>query len=230
MPSEEELKAQESAEKEKGEKGDKSGDKDKFASKEDLAAITSKLEEQGRKSDEVLKLITSPEFMNRSAPPPPPPKTEEKTVSTEEVDKMEPSQLVAHMLKEVGKMVKASSDKQEESIKSVAASIKLVVDEQADKDAGIQVAQLVKDYGEDAYEKHRDAMYKIVGDAPGISLERAYLIAIGEESPPKKAEARKGTETEKGGQEAEFTETDLSPKEASKKAYDKVFGANKKPI
>jgi len=231
MPSEEELKAQEDAEKEKGEKGDKSGDKDKFASKEDLAAITKKIEEQGRKSDEVFRVLTSEEFMARKTePPPPPPKTEEKVPTQEEINEMNMAQGLGYILKEVKKEIAKGNVETKESIANVAASIQRVTDVEADKDADRQIAQLKKDYGEDKFEKHRAEMVKIVAATPGITANRAYLIAIGEAEPPKKEEAPKGTETEKSGQGAEFTETDLKPKEAAEKAYDKAFGANENPI
>lgn len=232
MPSEEELKAQEDA-KEKGEEDKGSGDKDKFASKEDLVAITSKLEEQGRKSDEVFKLLTSQEFMDRGKPPPPPPpppKSDEKVPTQEEVNEMSMSQGLGYVLKEVGKMVEKSNATQKEAIDNVAATIKQVTDIAADKEADAQIASVKEEFGEEDFEKHRAKMVEIVAESPGISARRAYLVAIGEEKPPVKAETRKGTETEKGGQEAEFEETDLEPKEAAEKAYDKVFGANKKPI
>jgi hypothetical protein len=228
--SEEELKAQESA-KEKGEKGEESGDKDKFASKEDLVAINARLEEQGRKSDEVFKLLTSEEFMKRSASPPaPPPKPTEKTLTTDEINDMNMSQGLGYMLKEVGKMIDKSNATQKESIDNIAASIKQVTDNVADKEADFQIASVKEEIGEDEFEKQRKAMVKIVAESPGITARRAYLVAIGEEKPPEKKEVRKGTETEKSGQEAEFTETDLKPEEAAEKAYDKAFGANKNPI
>ena len=231
MPSEEELKAQEDA-KGKGEKGDESGDKDKFASKEDLAAITSKIEEQGRKGDELLTLITSPEFMSRGAPPPAPPtpKPTEKTPTAEEIDEMKMSQGLGYILKEVGKMIEKSNVTQKEAIDNVAATIKQVTDDAADKEADVQIAAVKKEFGGDEFEKMRTKMVDIVAESPGITARRAYLVAIGEEKPPVKKEVPKGTETEKAGQGAEFTETNLNPKEAAEKAYDKAFGANKNPI
>ena len=232
MPSEEELKAQESAKEKEGEKGEESGDKDKFASKEDLEAIKASMVEQGRKSDEVLKLITSPEFMNRGTPPPtpPPPKPTEKTLTTEEINNMDMSQGLGYVLKEVGKMIETSSTKQNEAIKNVAATIKQVTDNVADKEADVQIASVKAEFGESEFEKQRPKMAEIVAASPGITARRAYLVAIGEEKPPVKKEVPKGTETEKSGQGAEFTETDVEPKKAAKMAYDEVFGANKKPI
>ena len=229
--SEEDVKAQEGA-KEKGEDGKESGDRDEFASKEDLAAISEGLKEQARKSDEVLRLITSPEFMAKNAPPPPspPPKHDEKMPTAEELDEMKLSQGLGYVLKEVGKMIEKSSVKQEESLRNVAATIQKVTDVEADKDADRQIAKVKADYGEAEFEKHRPAMVKIVAATPGITAERAYLIAIGEAEPPKKKEVPTGTPTEKPGQGAEFGETDLTPKEAAEKAYDKNFGANKNPI
>ncbi len=229
--SEEEVKGQESSN-DKGEKSTESGDKDKFASKEDLVALSESIKEQGRKSDEVFKLLTSEQFMTRNAPPPtpPPPKPAEKTPTQDEINEMNMSQGLGFILKEVGKMIDVSNTKTQDSIKNIAASIKQVSDVAADKEVNVQIADVKKDFGESNFEKHRNAMAKIVADSPGITAKRAYLIAVGEAEPPKKAETRKGTETEKGGQEADFTETDLDPKEAGEKAYDKVFGANKKPI
>lgn len=228
--SEEELKAQESAK--EGEEDKESGDKDKFASKEDLADINKKIEEQGRKSDEVLKFLTSEEFLKRTTPPPtpPPPKPAEKGPTPEEVNEMTMSQGLGHILKEVGKMIETSSTKQNEAIKNVAATIKQVTDIAADKDADLQIAQVKKDYGADEFEKQRGKMAKIVAETPGITANRAYLIAIGEEKPPVKKEVPKGTESEKPGQGADFKESDLDHKKAAEAAYDKVFGADKKPI
>ena len=127
-------------------------------------------------------------------------------------------------------MIDTSSAKTEESIKDVAATIKQVTDGVADKEADLQIAGVKEEFGEAEFEKQRPKMAKIVEDSPGITARRAYLVAIGEEKPPVKTEARKGTETEKSGQGAEFSETDLDHKEAAEKAYDKAFGANKNPI
>lgn len=229
--SEEEKKAQEDA-KEKGEKGDESGEKDKFASKDDLAAVKASLEEQGRKSDEVFKLLTSPEFMARNAPPPPPPtpKPTEKALTTEEINAMDMSQGLGYVLREVGKMIDRSNTTQKAAIDNVAATIKQVTDGVADKEADSQIASVKAEFGEEEFEKQRPKMADIVAESPGITARRAYLVAIGEEKPPVKKEVPKGTETEKAGQGAEFTETNLGPKEAAEKAYDKAFGANKNPI
>ena len=229
--SEEDVKGQEGSN-DKGEEGKESGDKDKFASKEDLADINKKIEEQGRKSDEVFKLLTSPEFMARSAPvaPPSPPKPTEKTPTADEVNDMNMSQGLGYVLKEVGKMIETSNTKQNEAIQNVAATIKQVTDNVADKEADVQIASVKAEFGDAEFEKQRAKMAGIVADSPGITARRAYLVAIGEEKPPVKKKVPEGTETEKSGQGAEFTETDLAPKEAAEKAYDKAFGANKNPI
>ena len=229
--SEEDVKGQEGSN-DKGEKGDESGDKDKFASKEDLEAINKKLEEQGRKGDEVFKLLTSEEFMKRTAPPPttPKPKPDEKVPTQEEINAMDMSQGLGFVLKEVGKMIEKSDAKHDESNKNLAASIKQVTDDVADKEADIQIASVKEEFGDAEFEKQRKAMVKIVAESPGITARRAYLVAIGEAEPPKKKEVPTGTETEKSGQGAEFKEADMDPKKAGEVAYDKVFGANKKPI
>lgn len=216
----------------KDEKDKEPGDEGKYASKDDLENIAKRVEEAGRKSEEVFKLITSEGFMNKVNPPPPPPTKvpEEKPHTAEEINDMSMSQGLTYMMKEVGKMVEKSAAKTDESVKNLAASIKVRADAEADREADKQIAQLKKDYGEDEYEKHRESMIKIVETTPGITANRAYLIAIGEEKPPKKEEVPKGTETEKSSQSAEFREADLTPEKAAEKAYVKNFGADENPI
>jgi len=216
-----------------GKEGDKvieSGDKDKFASKEEVAALMESVKAQGMKGDEIFRLITSPEFMGRSTPPPAPPKPEEKGLTTEEVDELKPSQVVGHILKEVGKMMEKNNVMQKENLENVAASIKQMVDIAADKDAFAQIAQVKEDYGSEEFEKYRPSMAKIVAETPNITAERAFLIAKGEADPIKKKAVRTGTPTEKPGQSAEFTDTNLTPAAAAEKAYVKAFGADEKPI
>lgn len=226
---EENLKVQEGA-KVEGDKGKGSGEQGKFASKEELAALMKSVEEQGRKTEQIFGLITSPDFMGRSTPAPAPVKVEEKGLAPEELDELKPSQLIPHVLKEVGKMLEKNNAMQEENLRNIAAAIKQVTDVEADKDAARQIAQVKQDYGEDEFEKYKPAMIKIVADTPNITAERAFLIAKGEAEPIKKQAVLKGTTTEKPGQLAEFTDTNLSPKEAAEKAYKKAFGADENPI
>ena len=221
------LDAQESAK--EGEEVKESGDKDKFVSKDELAAITESVREQARRNEEVFKLITSPEFMNRNTPPPPP-KAEEKGLTQEEIDELKPSQAIAYTLKQVGKMLDENNAKQEENLRNVAATIQRVTDVEADKDAAMQIAEVKKDFGEAEFEKHRLAMAKIVAATPGITARRAFLIAKGEAQPIKKGEVPVAPLYEKPGQNAEFTDSKLTPKEAAEKAYTRAFGANEKPI
>jgi uncharacterized protein YqgV (UPF0045/DUF77 family) len=227
---EENVKAQEGAGKE-GDKSKVSGDLDKFASKEELAALLKSVEEQGRKTEQIFGLITSPDFMGRNAPPAPTTvKVEEKGLAPEEVDELKPHQLLQHALKEVSKMLEKNNAMVEENLKNVAASIKQVSDAEADKDATRQITQVKSDYGEDEFEKFRPAMVKIVAETPGITAERAFLIARGEADPVKKKAVPKGTPTEKPGQLAEFTDTNLKPSDAAEKAYRKAFGDDNNPI
>ena len=226
--SDEDVKAQEGAL--EGDKEKESGDKDKFVSKEELATLTESVREQARRNEEVFKLITSPEFMNRGAQPPTPPKEEEKGLTQDEIDELKPSQLINHMLKEVGKMLEKNNEKVNANIQGVVATIQKVTDAEADKDAAMQIAGVKKDFGEADFEKYRASMAKIVAATPGITARRAFLIAKGEAEPVKKGEIPKAPLYEKPGQSAEFTETALTPKEASEKAYNRAFGANEKPI
>jgi len=226
---EENLKAQEGAGKE-GDKGNVSGEVDKFASKEELAALLKSVEEQGRKTEQMFGLITSPEFMGRNAPPAPTPKPEEKGLAPEELDELKPSQLLQHTLREVSKMLEKNNAMIKENLENVTASIKQVSDAEADKDATRQIAQVKSDYGEDEFEKFRPAMIKIVAETPGITAERAFLIARGEADPVKKKAVPKGTPTEKPGQSAEFTDSNLKPSDAAEKAYKKAFGEDNNPI
>ena len=226
--SEVDVNAQEGAP--EGDKGKESGDVDKFVSKEEIAAIAESVKEQARRNEEVFKLITSPEFMNRGAQPPAQPKVEEKGLTQDEIDELKPSQLISHMLKEVGKMLEKNNETVNANIQSVAATIQRVTDVEADKDAAMQIAGVKSEFGTTDYEKYRLEMAKVVAATPGITARRAFLIAKGEAEPPKKGEIPKAPLYEKPGQNAEFTETDLSPKAASEKAYARAFGANEKPI
>lgn len=225
--SELDVDAQESAK--EGDVKKESGEQDKYVSKEELAAIMESVKEQSRKTEQMFGLITSPEFMGRNAPAQAP-VVEEKGLSQEEIDKLEPSQLMGHVLKEVGKMLDKNNAKQEENLKNVAATIQRVTDVEADKDAARQIELVKQNFGEDEFEKYRPAMIKIVSATPNITAKQAFLIAKGEAEPPKKKEVPRGTHSEKPGQNAEFTETNLTPKEAGEKAYVKAFGADENPI
>ena len=143
---------------------------------------------------------------------------------------MNMSQGLGYVLKEVGKMIDKSNVTQKEAIDNVAASIKQVTDNVADKEADFQIEGVKDEFGESEFEKQRKKMAEVVAESPGITARRAYLVAIGEEKPPVKTKVPTGTDFEKPGQGAEFKATDMSAKEAGEAAYDKVFGANKKPI
>ena len=212
-----------------GEVKKESGEIDKFASKDELAAIVKSLDEQSRKNEHIFNLITSPEFLSRSNPPAPP-KQEEKNLSQEELDEMKPSQLLSVTLDRVAKMLEQNNAKIEESLHNVSATIKQVTDIDADREAERQIERVKSDYGEDEFNKHRPAMVKIVAATPGITAERAFLIARGEANPIKKSVIPKAPRYEKPGQEADFTDTKLSPDAAAEKAYVKNFGADENPI
>ena len=69
-------------------------------------------------------------------------------------------------------------------------------------------------------------MTKIAEAAPGITARRAYLVAIGEASPPKRVPIPTPTSTEKVQNEADFKAANLSPEEAANKALEIIGGVD----
>jgi len=229
--SEEDVNAQEGAEKNGEDKGTP-GDEGNYASKEELEALARSVEGMASKSDQLYKIITSDAFMNRGtpAPAPAPVVPREKEIPASEIDEFTPSQTIGYALKKMTSILEAQGRKQSDTINRMGATIQNMVQTQADKDADRQIEACRKEFGKEEFNKHLNKMAKIVKDAPGTSARRAYLIAIGEEKPPVKKEVSKATLTEKPGQFGDFKDQNLDPKEAANKAFDMVVGGKDKLI
>lgn len=226
-PSEEEVKAQEAADKEKSDKEKESGEKD-FVSKEDFEKQNARLEAMAKKNEELVGILTSPNFMRKEEPPKPKeePKVEEKLPTSEEMTE-NPSKLVTYVVSKVGKMLDDHTKKQDERDKNISASIQKLVDTDEDREAQRQIKSCIQEFGEKEYDDQRDEMIKIAGQYPEISARDCFLVAVGKKNPPKKPPIPTGTETEKTGQDALFKDANLSPKEAAEKAFE-LHGGGKK--
>lgn len=228
-PSEEELKAQEAAAKEKEEKEKGSGEKD-TVSKEDFDKQNVRIEALAKKNEELVSILTSPNFMRKEEPPKPkeePPKPEEKLPTQEEITE-NPSKLVSYIVSKVGTMLDGHSKKQDERDKNIAASIQKLVDTDEDRETQRQIKSCIEEFGEKEYDEQREDMIKIAGAYPGISARDCFLIAVGKKNPPKKAPLPTGTETEKTEHAALFKEANLTPDEAAEKAFDEHSGGKEK--
>ena len=226
-PSEEEVKAQEAA-KEKGDTEKGSGDKDNV-SKDDLEKVNARIEGLAKKTEELVNIFTSPNFMQKEPAEPKPepkPEPEEKLPTSEEITD-NPSKLVTYVVSKVGKMLDDHSKKQDDRDKTISASIQKLVDTDEDREAQRQIKSCIQEFGEKEYDDQRADMIKIAGQYPGISARDCFLVAVGTKNPPKKAPIPTATETEKTAHTALFKEGNLSPKEAAEKAFD-MHGGGKK--
>jgi len=227
-PSEEEVKAQEAADKEKSDKEKGSGEKD-FVSKAEFEKQNARLEAMAKKNEELVGILTSPNFMRKEEPKPEPkpePKVEEKLPTQEEITD-NPSKLVTYIVSKVGTMLDDHSKKQDERDKNISASIQKLVETDEDRETQRQIKSCIQEFGEKEFDDQRGDMIKISGQYPGISARDCFMIAVGKKNPPKKAPIPTATETEKTGQEALFKDADLSPKEAVEKAFE-MHGGGKK--
>lgn len=227
-PSEEELKAQESAKEKEGEKGKESGEKD-TVSKDEFDKQTAKLEALAKKNEELIGIFSSPNFMRKEEPKPKPepkPEVEVKLPTSEEITD-DPSKLVTFIVSKVGKMLDDHSKKQDDRDKTISASIQKLVETDEDREAQRQIKSCMEEFGEKEFDDQREDMVKIAGQYPGISARDCFMVAVGKKNPPKKAPVPTGTETEKAEVSAEFKEQNLSPKEAAEKAFD-MHGGGKK--
>lgn len=228
-PSEEELKAQEAAEKEKGEKDKGSGEKD-TVSKEDFDKQNVRIEALAKKNEELVSILTSPNFMRKEEPKPEPkkePKPEEKLPTQEEITE-NPSKLVSYIVSKVGTMLDDHSKKQDDRDKNISASIQKLVDTDEDREAQRQIKSCIEEFGEKEFDDQKEDMIKLAGQYPGISARDCFLIAVGKKNPPKKPPVPTGVETEKTGQAALFKDANLTPKEAVEKAFEMHAGGKEK--
>ena len=226
--SEEEQKAQEGAE--KGDKDKGSGDKE-TVSKTEFDKISARVEGLAKKNEELISIMTSPNFMKKEEPkaePKPEPTVEEKLPTSEEITE-NPSKLVSYVVSKVGKMLDDHSKKQDERDKNISASIQKLVDTDEDREAQRQIKSCITEFGEKEFDDQREDMVKIAGQYPGISARDCFMIAVGKKNPPKKAPVPTGTETEKASQAALFKDADLSPKEAVEKAFE-IHGGGKEKL
>ena len=226
--SEEDVKAQEGAEKGE-EKGKGSGDKE-AVSKEDFDKVSARVEGLAKKNEELVSILTSPNFMRKEEPKPEPkeePKVEEKLPTSDEITE-NPSKLVSYVVSKVGKMLDEHSKKQDERDKNISASIQKLVDTDEDREAQRQIKSCVEEFGGKEFDDQRDEMVKLAGQYPGITARDCFLIAVGKKNPPKKAPIPTGVETEKTGQAALFKDANLTPKEAVEKAFEMHGGGKEK--
>ena len=227
-PSEEEVKAQESAAKEKSDKEKGSGDKE-TVSKIEFDKQNARIEGLAKKNEELISIMISPNFMKKEEPPKPEPKptVEEKLPTSEEITE-NPSKLVSYVVSKVGKMLDDHSKKQDERDKNISASIQKLVDTDEDREAQRQIKSCITEFGEKEFDDQREDMVKIAGQYPGISARDCFMVAVGKKNPPKKAPVPTGTETEKASQAALFKDSNLTPDEAAEKAFELHGGGKEK--
>ncbi len=225
--SDEELKAQEAAKEKEGEGKEKSGEE--TVSKTDLEKVNARIEGLAKKTDELVNIFTSPNFMQKEPAEPKPepkPEQEEKLPTSEEITD-NPSKLVTYVVSKVGKMLDDHGKKQDDRDKTMSASIQKLVDTDEDREAQRQIKSCIQEFGEKEYDDQRADMIKIAGQYPGISARDCFLVAVGTKNPPKKTPVPTATETEKTAHSVLFNEGNLSPKEAAEKAFD-MHGGGKK--
>ena len=226
--SEEDVKAQEGAK--EGETEEKSGE-EKTVSKAEFEKLNAKFEGLAKKNEELISIMTSPNFMaQKQAPEPKPepkPTVEEKLPTSEEITE-NPTKLVNYIVGKVGKMLKDNSEKQDERDKNIAASIQKIVDTDEDREAQRQIKSCVTEFGEKEFDEQRDDMVKIAGQYPGISARDCFLIAVGKKNPPERKPVPTATETEKTSHAALFKDADLSPDDAAEKAFELHAGGKDK--
>lgn len=225
--SEENVNAQEGAQ--KGDKDKGSGDKD-TVSKVEFDKISARVEGLARKNEELISILTSPNFMARKEPEPKPAEkttVEEKLPTAEEIE-ANPSKLVSYVVSKVGKMLEDHSKKQDDRDKNIAASIQRLVDTDEDREAQRQIKSCIEEFGEKEYDDQREDMIKIAGQYPGISARDCFMIAVGTKNPPTRKPVPTGTETEKTAQAALFKNSNLTPEEAAEKAFDMHAGGKEK--
>jgi hypothetical protein len=213
----------------KGEEDKGSGDA-KTVSKEEFDKVSARVEGLAKKNEELVSILTSPNFMaDRQKPEPKPePKVEpeEKLPTSEEITD-NPSKLVSYVVSKVGRMLDEHGKKQDERDKNISASIQKLVDTDEDREAQRQIKSCISEFGEKEFDDQREDMVKIAGQYPGISARDCFMIAVGKKNPPKKAPVPTGVETEKTGQAALFKDANLTPKEAVEKAFEMHAGGKK---
>ena len=213
----------------KGDKGNGSGDKE-TVSKAEFDKINARVEGLAKKNEELISILTSPNFMAQKAPEPKPkpePTKDEPIPTADEITE-NPSKLVSYVVSKVGKMLDDHSKKQEERDRNISASIQKLVETDEDRETQRQIKSCIEEFGEDEFDKQREDMIKIAGQYPGISARDCFMIAIGTKNPPKKPPVPTGTETEKSGQAALFKDANLSPDEAAEKAFELHGGGKEK--
>jgi len=211
----------------KGEEKETPGEKGNYASKEEVANLARSVAGMSAKNEQLFKIITSDDFMKRSAPAPVA-KPVEKEISQAEIDDYTPSQVIGHVFNKLSVILDKQGDKQTEALNKMGATIQNMVKTEADKDADRQIASCQAEFGKEEFNKQLNKMAKIVEETPNISARRAYLIAMGEEKPPVKAKVEQATITEKSGQFADFKDSTLNSKEAANKAFDMIAGGKDK--
>lgn len=221
--SDEQKNAQDSAN--KGDKVKESGDKE-TVSKAEFDKINARVEGLAKKNEELISILTSPNFMAQKVTEPKPksePVKEEPMPTVEELTD-NPSKLVSYVVSKVGKMLDDHSKKQEERDKNISASIQRLVETDEDRETQRQIKSCVEEFGEEEFDKQREDMIKIAGQYPGISARDCFMIAVGTKNPPKRPPVPTGTETEKSGQAALFKDANLTPEEAADKAFEIHLG------
>jgi len=211
----------------KGEEKETPGEKGNYASKEEVANLARSVAGMSAKNEQLFKIITSDDFMKRSAPAPVA-KPVEKEIPQAEIDDYTPSQVIGHVFNKLSVILDKQGDKQTEALNKMGATIQNMVKTEADKDADRQIASCQAEFGKEEFNKQLNKMAKIVEETPNISARRAYLIAMGEEKPPVKAKVEQATITEKSGQFADFKDSTLNSKEAANKAFDMIAGGKDK--
>ena len=211
----------------KGEEKETPGEKGNYASKEEVANLARSVAGMSAKNEQLFKIITSDDFMKRSAPAPVA-KPVEKEIPQTEIDEYTPSQVIGHVFNKLSVILDKQGDKQTEALNKMGATIQNMVKTEADKDADRQIASCQAEFGKEEFNKQLNKMAKIVEETPNISARRAYLIAMGEEKPPVKAKVEQATITEKSGQFADFKDSTLDSKEAANKAFDMIAGGKDK--
>ena len=213
-----------------GDKETPSGEKD-TVSKVEFEKQNAKIEALAKKTEELIGILTSPNFMAQKQEPKPEPKpeptVEEKLPTSEEITE-NPQKLVSYVVSKVGKMLDDHSKKQDDRDKNISASIQKLVDTDEDREAQRQIKSCVEEFGEKEFDDQREDMVKLAGQYPGISARDCFLIAVGKKNPPKKAPVPTGVETEKTTQAALFKDANLSPKEAVEKAFEIHAGGKEK--
>ena len=133
-----------------GEEGKESGEKN-FVSKEEYDKILDKVDGLAKKNDELVKIFTTPAFLQRQQPPAPkePERPKAREYTQEEIDNMTPSQLTAYTLSKVNDILVDHSRKQDEKYSRLENSIQSMAETDEDRETQREIAACKEEFGKE---------------------------------------------------------------------------------